>query len=85
MTCVLDTGAAAVVLECQADIGVFDYFLMKLAGRDVRLLARELIRQRDGKGWVTPNRDIDQHLPGLMETILSDKIRCRIHTRPQRK
>ena len=61
----------AVVLERQADANAFDYLLMKLAVRDVHLLGCELIRQRNDKGWGTPKRDINPHLSGLMEKILS--------------
>ena len=59
-TDVLKRQAAAAVLERQADAGAFDCLLIKLALRDIRLLFRELIRQRDGKGLGTPKCDIDQ-------------------------
>ena len=67
------SGAVGVELERHADTGAFDYLLMKLALTDARPLARELVRQMGGKGWGTPKNDIDTHLPGLREKILSGK------------
>lgn len=64
-------GAVAVTLEHHKDTGEFDYLLLRLAAEDARPLARELVRQMGGKGWGTPKRDIDKHLPGLREKILS--------------
>ena len=64
-------GAVAVTLERHKDTGAFDYLLLKLAAEDARPLARELVRQMGGKGWGTPKREIDKHLPGLREKILS--------------
>lgn len=64
-------GAVAVTLERHKDTGAFDYLLMKLAAKDARSLARELVREMGGKGWGTPKRDIDLHFMGLREKILS--------------
>ena len=65
------SGSVAVTLERHKDTGAFDYLLMKLAAKDARSLACELVRQMGGKGWGTPKREIDKHLPGLREKILS--------------
>ena len=64
-------GAVAVTLERHADTGAFDYLLLKLAVKDARLLARELVREMGGKGWGTPKHTIDRHFAGLREKILS--------------
>ena len=71
VTEIQSSGAVGVTLERHKDTGAFDYLLLKLAAGDARPLARELVRQRGGKGWGTPKRDIDAHLPGLREKILS--------------
>lgn len=63
--------AVAVTMERHPDNKEFDYLLMELKLADARLLAREMVRQMGGKGWGTPKRDIDKHLPGLREKILS--------------
>ena len=71
VTEIQSSGAVAVTLERHADTGAFDYLLMKLAVKDARPVARELVRQMGGEGWGTPKRDIDKHMPGLREKILS--------------
>ena len=71
VTEIQNSGAVEVVLERHKDAGAFDYLLLKVAAEDARPLARELVRQEGGKGWGTPKRDIDKHLPGLREKILS--------------
>ena len=71
VTEVQHSGVVAVTLERHADVGAFDYLLMKLAVKDARPLARELVHQMGDKGCGTPKRDIDKLLPWLREKILS--------------
>ena len=65
------SGTVTVTLERHRDAGAFDYLLLKLAVKDARPVARELVRQMGGKGWGTPKRNIDQYFAGLREKILS--------------
>lgn len=71
VTEVQHAGAVMVTLERHANMGAFDYLLLKLAVKDARRLARELVREMGGRGWGTPKRTIDQHFAGLREKILS--------------